>query len=296
MEEGLKGTRANIGFVTYHKNIPVNDLRYLSQPSTLNLNWDDPWYSKYDNINLRRHHQSSLMSFLYVDPYEVRHEVLVRVKDLEEWLNLEYELDDTIEVEEQDALKEKISVFLVNRNIVTIDGKVGRPIVDKIHFVKWSLAGIQIQELKEPMDYSSAVIGVIFAYPHDSIAQNITVDWDMFSERIREVPNVATDPAGPMPYTLKQDDHILVWKNYLKKYKLPTISEVEVSYAKIPVFYLIALVFIILGLVKVSKSYKKNYLKYGLVILIGIVLIGLGSFFKQSITIPFMQQSFFFKA
>ena len=295
MEEDLKGTRANIGFVTYHKKIPVNDLRYLSQLSTLNLNWDDPWYSKYDNINLRRHHQSSLMSFLYVDPYEVRHEVLVRVKDLEEWLNLEYELDDTIEVEEQDALKEKISTFLVNRNIVTIDGKVGRPIVDKIHFVKWSLAGIQIQELKEPMDYSSAVIGVIFAYPHDSIAQNITVDWDMFSERIREVPNVATDPAGPMPYTLKQDDHILVWKNYLKKYKLPTISEVEVSYAKIPVFYLIALVFIILGLVKVSKSYKKNYLKYGLVILIGIVLIGLGSFFKQSITIPFMQQSSFSK-
>ena len=295
MEEDLKGTRANIGFVTYHKKIPVNDLRYLSQLSTLNLNWDDPWYSKYDNINLRRHHQSSLMSFLYVDPYEVRHEVLVRVKDLEEWLNLEYELDDTIEVEEQDALKEKISAFLVDRNIVTIDGKVGRPIVDKIHFVKWSLAGIQIQELKEPMDYSSAVIGVIFAYPHDSIAQNITVDWDMFSERIREVPNVATDPAGPMPYTLKQDDHILVWKNYLKKYKLPTISEVEVSYAKIPVFYLIALVFIILGLVKVSKSYKKNYLKYGLVILIGIVLIGLGSFFKQSITIPFMQQSSFSK-
>ena len=112
MEEGLKGTRANIGFVTYHKNIPVNDLRYLSQPSTLNLNWDDPWFSRYDNINLRRHHQSSLMSFLYVDPYEVRHEVLVRVKDLEEWLNLEYELDDTIEVEEQDTLKEKISAFL----------------------------------------------------------------------------------------------------------------------------------------------------------------------------------------
>ncbi len=43
--------------------------------------------------------------------------------------------------------------------------KVGDPIVDKIHFVKWSLAGIKIQELKERMDYSSAVIGVIFAYP-----------------------------------------------------------------------------------------------------------------------------------
>ena len=232
IEEGRTSTFANIGFVTYHKRIPVNDLRYLGQSVTLNLDWKDPWYSKFNNINLRRHHQSSLMSFLYVDPYEVRHEVLVRVKDLDEWLDLGYDLDDTIEIADQDLLKDKISAFLVNRNIVTIDGKVGKPIIDKIHFVKWSLAGIQIQEIKEPMDYSSAVIGVIFAYPHDSIAQNISINWDMFSDKIKTIPNVATDPVGPMPYNLKQDDHVLVWTNFMKKYKLPTISEVEVSYAK----------------------------------------------------------------
>ena len=295
IERGNKQTRANIGFVTYHKNIPVNDLRYLGQSVSLNLDWKDPWYSRFDNINLRRHHQSSLMSFLYVDPYEVRHEVLVRVKDLEEWINLRYEMDDTIEVEDQDALKEKISTFLVKRNIVTIDGKVGQPIIDKIHFVKWSLAGIQIQEIKEPMDYSSAVIGVIFAYPHDSIAQNISINWDMFSEKIKIVPNVATDPAGPMPYNLRPDDNVLVWQNFMKKYKLPAISEVEVSHAKVPVLYLVALIFIIFGLLKVIKNYKRNSLKFGLVILLGVFFIGLGSYFKQSISIPFMQQSSFSK-
>ena len=295
IEEGKTSTFANIGFVTYHKRIPVNDLRYLGQSVTLNLDWKDPWYSKFNNINLRRHHQSSLMSFLYVDPYEVRHEVLVRVKDLDEWLDLGYDLDDTIEIADQDLLKDKISAFLVNRNIVTIDGKVGKPIIDKIHFVKWSLAGIQIQEIKEPMDYSSAVIGVIFAYPHDSIAQNISINWDMFSDKIKTIPNVATDPVGPMPYNLKQDDNVLVWTNFMKKYKLPTISEVEVSYAKVPVLYLIALVFIIFGLVKVFKTYKRSNLKYGLIILLGALFIGLGSYFKQSITIPFMQQSSFSK-
>lgn len=293
IEEGRTSTFANIGFVTYHKKIPVNDLRYLGQSATLNLDWKDPWYSKFNNINLRRHHQSSLMSFLYVDPYEVRHEVLVRVKDLEEWLDLGYDLDDTIEIADQDALKDKISTFLVNRNIVTIDGKVGKPIIDKIHFVKWSLAGIQIQEVKEPMDYSSAVIGVIFAYPHDSIAQNISINWDMFSDKIKIIPNVATDPVGPMPYNLKADDNVLVWTNFMKKYKLPTISEVEVSYAKVPVLYLVAMVFIIFGLVKVFKNYKRSNLKYGIIILIGALLIGLTSYFNQSITIPFMQQSSF---
>ena len=47
---------ANIGFVTYHNNLPVNDLRYLSQKERLVLDWNDPWYSEFDNSNLRRHH------------------------------------------------------------------------------------------------------------------------------------------------------------------------------------------------------------------------------------------------
>ncbi len=298
VEEGMKNTMANIGFVTYHKNIPVNDLRYLSQPSTLNLNWNDPWYSKFDNINLRRHHQSSLMSFLYVDPYEVRHEVLMRVKDLEEWMDLDYELDDYIEVEEIDALKDKIAHFLVNRNIVTIDGKVGQPIIDKVHFVKWSLAGIQIQEIKERMDYSSAVIGVIFAYPHDSIAQNITIDWDMFTDKITSVPNVATDPVGPMPYVLKEDDNVLTWQNFMKKYKLPTISEVQVSSAEIPLLQIGAILFLTFGVVRLFQKrskVKKTKLIYGSIIAVGIVLFFASFFFKPRLTIPFVQKTSFTK-
>jgi len=297
-KEGGKQTLANIGFVTYHKNIPVNDLRYLSQRETLNLNWEDPWYSRFDNINLRRHHQSSLMSFLYVDPYEVRHEVLMRVKDLEEWMDLGYKLDDYIEVEEIDDLKDKIANFLVNRNIVTIDGKVGQPIIDKVHFVKWSLAGIQIQEGKERMDYSSAVIGVIFAYPHDSIAQNITIDWDMFTDKITSVPNVATDPVGPMPYVLKKDDHVLTWQNFMKKYKLPTISEVQVSSAEIPLLKLGAVLFFLFGairLIQKRSKIKKTKMLFGSIIAIGIVLFAASFFFRPSLTIPFVQKTSFTK-
>ncbi len=292
LENGLKGTRANIGFITYHKKIPVNDLGYLSRPSTVRLNWEDPWYSKFDNINLRRHHQSSLMSFLYVDPYEVRHEVLVRVKDLEEWIDMGYELDDVIEIEDQDALKEKISQFLKNRNLVTIDGVLGNPLIDKVHFVKWSLAGIQIQEVKEKMDYSSAVIGIIFAYPHDGIAQNVRVEWDMFSEKIESIPNVATDPAGPMPSTLNPENNVLVWTNFLKKYKLPTISEVEVSQAKIPVVYLIAIIVFVLGVLRVYKSDQK-LLKTVIVLVGGSLIVLSGAYFKQSVSVPFLQQTTF---
>jgi hypothetical protein len=70
---------ATIGFIAYHKSVPVIDFRYLGAAAELTLDWSDPWYSKFRNVNLKRHHASALMTFLYVEPYEVRHEVLTRV-------------------------------------------------------------------------------------------------------------------------------------------------------------------------------------------------------------------------
>ncbi len=99
---------------------------------------------------------------------------------------------------------------------------------------------------------------------------------------------------GPMPYTLKKDDNVLVWINYMKKYKLPTISEIEVSQAKIPVLHLLAFFVILFGLIKIFKN-KKNVFKYGALTLLGVFLFAMGSYFKKSISIPFVQQSSFSK-
>ena len=37
-----------------------------------------------------------LVSFLYIEPYEVRHEMLPRVKDLDEWMELGLRSDEYI--------------------------------------------------------------------------------------------------------------------------------------------------------------------------------------------------------
>lgn len=65
-EEGRAAV--TIGFIVYHKSVPVIDFRYLGAPARLNLDRADPWYSRFDNPNLKRHHKSALMSFLYVEP------------------------------------------------------------------------------------------------------------------------------------------------------------------------------------------------------------------------------------
>ena len=45
---------ANIGFVCYHNDLPINDFRYLAEEVNLNLDWRDPWYSHFSHSNLRR--------------------------------------------------------------------------------------------------------------------------------------------------------------------------------------------------------------------------------------------------
>ena len=292
MQEGYQASLANIGFIVYHKTIPVNDLRYLGVKEKLNLDWEDPWYSYFENKNISRHHKSSFMSFLYVEPYEVRHEILGRIKDLEGWIDFDYEMDDIIEVDEQDSIKQLIADFLVKRNIVHIDGDELKPIIDRIHFIEVSLSGIKIMEIPKPLPYVSAIIGVIFAYPDEGMPKEVTITWDLFNEKIQKVPSMSIDPAGPWPYDLQPSDSILRWTNFLKHYKLPTVTEQKVESANVhvPLFTVIFILMILFMLFRnnwtLSGLSKWRKFFFVLYILLGILSFPIG----YQTDVPFMEK------
>ena len=226
-EEGR--TPVSIGFIAYHKSVPVIDFRYLGAPATIELDWADPWYSKFDNPNLKRHHKSALMSFLYVEDYEVRHEVLTRVKDMASWMDLGLRGDEYVELDELDALRQRIGEFLLTRNAVLIDGKPVKPILDRTSYVKVGITGIQLLEQPERLEVSTAIVGVIMTYLVDSLPQQVSVDWDLFNDQIQRVPATSTDPAGPLPTFLTPEDNVHTWTNFLKNYTPPTVANVTVS-------------------------------------------------------------------
>jgi hypothetical protein len=218
-----------IGFITYHKAVPVIDFRYLGTDAKLELNWADPWYSKFENPNLKRHHRDAMMSYLYVEPFEVRHEVLTRVKDMAEWMDLGLRGDEYIEVNELEPLKQRIGEFLMSKNPVLVDGKARRPILDRTNYVRLSLQGIQLVEKPARLDLSTAIVGVIITYLTDGLPQEVTCDWELFSEQIQRVPATSVDPAGPLLSFVSPDDNVHTWTNFLKKYQEPTVEAVAVS-------------------------------------------------------------------
>ena len=222
-------TRATIGFIAYHKVVPVIDFRYLAKQATLNLDWQDPWYSAFDNPNLKRHHKDALMSFLYIEPYEVRHELLVRVNDLKSMIDFKLRDPLFIDADEAAAVKRQVADFLTTRNPVRIDSAPAKPALDRIDFVTASLQGISIVDNPARMETAAAMLGVIFAFATPGIPKEVTVDWQLFSDRVQKVPTIATDPAGPLAGFVTPEDSRHIWTNYLKNYRLPQVVETRAA-------------------------------------------------------------------
>ena len=212
-----------IGFIAYHKTVAIIDFRYLSAPAKLVLDWQDPWYTKFDNPALKRSHKSAMMSFLYVEPREIRHEMLFRVRDLQDWTDLGLEGSDTIAPDVQARVKDRTRDFLTKRNPLKIDGTLSEPASSRAEFLNIAPTGLQVLEDAKLLDVSTAIIGVILSYPIKRLPQHVSVEWELFNNRIEKIPTTTMDPVGPMPSFVTADDSTIEWQNFLLKYEEPTV-------------------------------------------------------------------------
>jgi hypothetical protein len=219
-------SKVSIGFVAFHETVPVIDFRYLSGPETLKLDWEDPWYSRFENKNLKRHHASALMTFLYVEPREVRHETLIRVRDLEDWIDLGIADADVLDATTQNEIKEAARAFFTSMNPVEINGELVQATSSRAEFLTVSALGLQIAESGDELDLPNAILGIILSFPVQALPQTVTVSWELFNERQTTIQATATDPAGPFLNLISPDAPEFTWANYLQTYEEPEVKAV----------------------------------------------------------------------
>lgn len=286
-------TAAAIGFITYHNGVPVLDFRYLSEAARITLDWEDPWYSKFENKALKRWQQSGIMTFLYIEPFEVRHETLVRVKDMQAWMDMGLRGKEYIEIDEFEPLKKRIGDFLLQHSKVLIDGQSLRPILDRTSFVKYTMTRTFFIDQPERMLLNTAMVGVIVTYLTKELPQKVIVDWDLFSDKIHKVPTNAVDPAGPFPSYVTPNDNEFTWTNFLKTYQVPTVAGVSVdeklTRIQLPAASLLCLV-ILIPIFFLIKKHRGNFKTMAILSGAGIVLIAAGvllyPFLKLSVARP----------
>ena len=251
---------ANVGFVAYHDGLHVNDFRYLGQPERVVLDWEDPWYSQFENRNLWRQYKSPISAFLYVESFEVRKEIVIRPKDLEQWIDLGLAGRDVIPVDEQEELKARIVEWMKDRNPVTIDGRPAEGFLDRAHFIYRTLRTSGVVDPPRDLDVTSATLGVIWVYPTESLPDSAAMTWELFSDRVPRIPGAVTDEAGALPYFLTEDDNILGWENFLTNPTTPGLVPVEAppTGGRIPasIVLITAIVGLVLTVLLASRSIR----------------------------------------
>lgn len=219
--------RSTIGFVVYHNGVAVNDYRYLQSGYNLDLDWQDPWYSSFDIIQLKRRYLESMSGFLYVEHFEVRKEIIVRPKDLQRWVDLGLADTDVIKADQRGLVLERIADFLKDKQPVKINGEPATPLLDRINFLNRTLKKSMVVEPGIDIDLDGAVVGAIFVYPTSKLADSAEMTWDLFDDRVQRVPASSVDEAGPLPAYLEPDTPVLQWTNYLKNPSDPGLIELQ---------------------------------------------------------------------
>lgn len=220
---------ASIGFVAYHQAVPITDFRFLGQPAKLNLNWQDPWYTKFENKNLTRHHKYPLMLYLYVEPRQVRLESLLRISDITELTGFNVEDSQLSAEDKRQQLQEHIKKYYADNGSLQIDGDLFKPDSIRIEFLTISLKGLKIIENASSVDQSSLLVGISQKFFIEALPQKIESSWQFFNQRIDRIPVTVTDPVGPLMSLIDKDDPEFVWQNFLKKYSDAVMIPVEVD-------------------------------------------------------------------
>jgi len=217
---------ANIGFVLYHLGVAVNDFRFLSSGYEVHLDWEDAWYSTFPQRALKRQYYSPMTGFIYVEPFEVRKEIIVRPYDIQQWVDLGLAGQDMIRMDQQAEIKRKVVEFLAPHFRVKIDGVPVEGTLDRVNFLRRTLTASTVID-NQDIELLPATLGLIYVFPTTGLPQSVEMEWDIFSEKMQRVPSASVDQAGPLPVILEPDFNILRWDNYLKHPDIPALVEIQ---------------------------------------------------------------------
>ncbi|WNV03757.1 hypothetical protein RP726_15125 [Candidatus Methylospira mobilis] len=170
----------SLGLIVTHQGIPVSDLMAFEHPLTVSFNWNDAWETHFDDSSRVRHHAAP-RSWIYLEPLEVRHEILIRLSGVRDWLpdSLKAELNaGALNAALRQRLVEALAPRLLQRNPMVLDGITVLPQLDRIGFVSFSRQGIVPLDDNSRQDADNALLGVVLAYFVDKPVTSLSLTWD----------------------------------------------------------------------------------------------------------------------
>lgn len=228
-----------------------------------------------------------VMSYLSVKPYEVRQEILIQARTAVQFLGANDKGMGSIPVKSLEAVKKGILAAAQKANPIFIDGQPAVPTLARADFVTLSVAGVVIRTKPIVESLDNGIIGLTLVYETPDMADEIKIDWQLFSKTVPKIETTTTDPFGGATMILSPKENVLQWKSRLSGYRVPVIERIAVEKLKLPVISIL-LFFAVLVLLILSIWRRKLLL--GRPVLLGVVALGLVlyPFVSFSVDIPFV--------
>jgi hypothetical protein len=207
--------------------------------------------------------QAGVQSFLAVEPFEIRHEVLVRLMDVAE--EMEMKASGTLEIDDQAKVKERLQEMVLPLATVSIDGETANPIVDRVDFLTVGSQGVlpRPEPVTEVID--EAFIGVTVVYLTPRTPEAVTLRWESFEGVMSEIPATLSDPEFSQTMTLTAEAPEVEWQNNLSEDPIPIVHAVAIEPMELPV-PLISLPLLIASIVLLIAAFrgKQSAVKFAL--------------------------------
>jgi len=176
---------------------------------------------------------AAIRSFLAVEPFEVRHEVMLRLRYLSTALGLE--AGSTLAIEDQQSVTDSLVRLVLGRTRVVVDGAAPDPVVRRVDFMTVDPTGALPRPTPVPESVAEAIIGVVVTYPTDGMPAHVLLAWDPFPEMVTDLPATVIDPENTSSATLTPSGASIEWENALVEDPIPSVAAVEVEPTWIPI-------------------------------------------------------------
>lgn len=210
-------------------------------PITQRFVWDRPaltekssdreraaWLAQEQQKTLGITSYSSVYSFLYVEDFEVRHEILIPLLTLQQILTLPHDGDEFFSLEEQQAAAALIADYFSTGIPVRIDGQDATAVVSRCDFYGLSFRDLARRAQPQPVALSSARVGLILSYPLSTAPAHVRLQWNRFAKTLWSVNVVVFDSSGGYRKTVTRvgNNNVVEWKAAVRKAP-PRIHEIR---------------------------------------------------------------------
>jgi hypothetical protein len=171
--------------------------------TTVRFDWDqaitedasdaewESWFSKQREATLGITSYSSVYSFVYIEPNEIRHEILIPLATLKTILPIKSRDASFIEIDEQESIRTLICDWLHDENPVTINGSRVMPEFSRIDFYGLDLRDFAAQAAAQKVSLASGRVGIILRYQTpDDVVRDATIAWEKYYSTMNKIQSV----------------------------------------------------------------------------------------------------------